>query len=140
MQGEAITTQALPGDCTRSFIVGDQVLVNCEAESLLLDETLSPQSFGDPISLLRLSSMGIVIVTRSNEAFLYDPTLNNFQSLALAGEPLEILWLPDASGFLYRTYGTVYHYNLLTQRSQILLESDLFTDYRNLNAAWIILN
>ena len=140
MQGEAITTQALPGDCTRSFIFGDQVLVNCEAESLLLDETLSPQSFGDPISLLRSSSVGIVIVTRSNEAFLYDPTLKNFQSLALAGEPLEILWLPDASGFLYRTYGTVYHYNLLTQRSQILLESDLFTDYRNLNAAWIILN
>ena len=137
LQGESLASQSLPGLCVRSFLVGEKLLVNCEEESILLDKNLSQQVFGDLISMLRSSPIGIIILTRENKIFLYDTSLENRQPLELTGEPLEFLWLPDSTGFLYRTYGMVYYYNLLTRSSQFLLESDLFTDYRNLNAAWM---
>lgn len=137
LQGESLASQSLPGVCVRSFLVGEKLLVNCEEESILLDENLATQPFGDPVSMIKSSPIGIIILTRENETFLYDTSLENRQPLELTGEPLEFLWLPDSSGFLYRTYGMVYYYDLLTRSSQFLLESDLFTDYRNLNAAWI---
>ena len=137
LQGESLTAQSLPGVCARSFLVGQKLLVNCEEESFLLDEDLSQQPFGDPISFLKPSPLGVIIVTRENATFLYDTSLENRQPLELTGEALEFLWLPDSSGFLYRTSGMVYYYDLLTRSSQFLLDSDLFTDYRNLNAAWI---
>ena len=137
LQGESLASQSLPGICVRSFLIGDKILVNCQDETILLDQDLSQQTFGDPISMLKSSPIGIIIVTREKEVFLYDPSLENRQPLALTGEPLEFLWLPDSSGFLYRTYGMVYYYDLLTRSSQFLLESDLFTDYRNINAVWI---
>ncbi len=137
LQGESLNSQTLPSICVRSFLVGEKLLVNCEEESLLLDKDLSQQPFGDLISMLRSSPIGVIILTRENETFLYDTSLENRQPLELTGEPLEFLWLPDSTGFLYRTYGRVYYYNLLTRSSQFLLDSDLFSDYRNLNAAWI---
>ena len=137
LQGEALGSQTLSGICMRGFLVGEKILVNCEDESLLLEKDLTYQTFGEPVSMLNSSAIGFIIVDREKNIFLYDPTLANRQPLELTGEPLEFIWLPDSSGFLYRTYGMVYYYDLLTRSSQLLLESDLFTDYRNLNATWI---
>jgi hypothetical protein len=137
LQGESLAAQSLPGVCPRSFSIGQKLLVNCEEESVLLDKDLAQSPFGAPISQIVSAPIGAIVLTRENEAFLYDPSLENRQPLELAGEPLEFLWLPDSSGFLYRTYGMIYYYDLLTRSSQFLLGSDLFTDYRNLNAAWI---
>ena len=137
LQGESLGSQTLPGICMRGFLVGEKLLVNCEDESLLLEKDLSYQTFGEPVSMLNSSAIGFIIVDREKSIFLYDPSLANRQPLELTGEPLEFIWLPDSSGFLYRTYGMVYYYDLLTRSSQLLLESDLFTDYRNLNATWI---
>ena len=140
LQGESLASQSLPGICVRSLLVGEKLLVNCEDESLLMDKNLAQQTFGDPISIIKSSPIGVIILTRENETFLYDASLENRQPLELTGEPLEFLWLPDSTGFLYRTYGMVYYYNLLTRSSQFLLESDFLTDYRNLNATWINLD
>jgi len=68
---------------------------------------------------------------------LVDSALKDRQELNLAGDPLEILWLPDSSGFLYRTARHLYHYDLATAVNHQLLMSDFFGDYRNLNAVWI---
>lgn len=140
LQGERIAYQTLPAGCDRTFTVGEQILVNCTDESLLLDEDLSQETFGEPIARLKSTPLGIIIITRSSEFFLYDSSLTNYQSLELVGEPIEILWLPDSSGFLYRTTGSVYLYDFLSRSSTLLLESDLFSDYRNLNAVWININ
>jgi hypothetical protein len=137
LQGESLAAQSLPGVCTRSFSISQKLLVNCEEESVLLDKDLAQSPFGAPISQIVSAPIGAIVLTREKEAFLYDPSFENRQPLELAGEPLEFLWRPDSSGFLYRTYGMIYYYNLLTRSSQFLLGSDLFTDYRNLNAAWI---
>lgn len=140
LEGEILNAQTLPGSCFRTNVVGGNILVNCDAESLILDQDLTVLPFGNPYGPFRSSQTGIVIVDRNHAAFLYDQSLQNRQPLTLAGDPLEFLWLPDGSGFLYRTLGMLYQYDLITNSSHLLLESELFKDYTNLNAAWINLH
>jgi hypothetical protein len=79
----------------------------------------------------------MVIVTREGKSFLLNAALDEWQSLPLTGSPLEIRWMPDSSGFLYRTLGELHYFNLKTEQSRLLYTSDLFGDYTNLNAVWI---
>jgi len=137
--GQILKSHRLDDVCVVHATVNGKILLNCEMESLLLDESLQPQSFGDPIFLLspapdRQSS---ILVTRHGKSYLLDADLTDRQSLALNGSLLEILWLPDSSGFLYRIQGKLYYYDLQSKRSLLLVNSDLFGDYTNMNAVWI---
>lgn len=134
-------TQTLEGQCFVSSRVDDRrLLLTCEEESILVEEdvlTLTP--FGKPNILLVRSPNGsrIVQVTRDGRTSILNAALDLVEQISLDGDPLEILWLPDSSGFLYRTPRRLYLYQMATKSSVYLLESNLFTDYRNLNAAWI---
>ncbi len=92
--------------------------MNCEEESHLLDKDLSQQPFGDLISMLRSSTIGVIILTGKTKPSSTIPPLKPATPGA-DREPLEFLWLPDSTGFLYRTYGRVYYYNLLTRSKSV---------------------
>lgn len=137
--GEVIHSQSLDCLCRIVAVVNGKIILNCESESQLMDENLLIQSFADPILLLNLAPDGesMVIVTREGKSFLLNAALDEWQSLPLTGSPLEIRWMPDSSGFLYRTLGELHYFNLKTEQSRLLYTSDLFGDYTNLNAVWI---
>jgi hypothetical protein len=88
---------------------------------------LSRPPTGDPI----------LSVFRTGEIKLLDANLRRENSITLAEPPLEIRWMPDSSGFLYRGRGKIYWYDLSTQSSNLLIESDLFNDYTNINGVWL---
>jgi len=139
MEGQSLASQTLSETCFHTNVVGNWIIVNCETESLILDEKLQSQPFGDPIFLLSTAPDGraSVLVTRTEEVFLLDTNLGDRQILTLEGNPLEVRWLPDSSGFIYRTSSKLYWFDLENGESELLLESDLFADYTNLNAVWI---
>jgi len=76
-------------------------------------------------------------MTRDENISLWDANLSSSEEIQKAGNPQEFLWLPDSSGFLYRTAGKLYFYDLQTKSSTLLITSEFLGDYRNLNAAWI---
>jgi hypothetical protein len=137
--GQVIRSQALDQLCVIQHICCEKIILNCDTESLILDEIFHPRSFGNPIFLLSPSPDGqtFVLITRTNAVFLLNAVLEERQLLTLNRAPLEIRWLPDSSGFLYRTPGELFYYDLTSEKSHLLLTSDLFGDYRNLNAVWI---
>ncbi len=139
LAGEIQKETTLPGRCFLFTIYGEKILINCETDSLLLDPNLEFSSFGDPVFLLAQAPDGSawVLVTRSEEVFLLDGALNDRTPLNLEGAPLEMRWLPNSSGFLYRIFGKLFFYDLGNGSSRLLVESDLFSDYANINAAWI---
>jgi hypothetical protein len=137
--GEVTHSQTIDQLCRITAVINRKTVLNCETESLWLDETTQPQSFGDPIFLLSPAPDGesIVLITRTEESFLLNAALVERQPLALAESPLEIRWLPDSSGFLYRTLGELLYYDLTGGLSHLLFTSDIFGDYTNINAVWI---
>ena len=139
LSGELIQDSILPEQCTLNLIVGDKVILNCETESLLMDPELETAPFSGPVFLLSGSPDGAswVRVERSGQTSLLDSSLANPQSIELQGAALEVRWLPDGAGFLYRTLGKLFLFDLETGESVLLLESDLLGDYANLNAVWI---
>lgn len=137
--GTVQVQQTLTDSCFLNALTSDRIILNCETESQILDANLQARPFGDPVFLLSAAPDGanFVLVTRTDECFLLDSSLENSQPLVLAGVPLEVRWLPNSSGFLYRTLGKLYQYDLITGNSLLWLESDLFGDYTHLNAVWI---
>jgi WD40 repeat protein len=138
--GKTLQSITLDNLCTLKTVFNQKIILNCETESLTLDEDLQATAFGDAVFLLAPApdKHASILVTRSGSVFLLDAALESEQTLTLDGNPLEILWLPDSSGFLYRTLGELYYHNLASGENLLLLTSDLFGDYTNLNAVWII--
>ncbi len=138
-KGEVLQSATIKHLCRIVTVVDRKILLNCEEESLMMDADLSTRSFSDPILLLAPAPNGesILLVTRQGEGFLLNSPMDEQQSLSLTGNPIEICWLPDSSGFLYRTLGQLHYYSRETGESHLLFTSDLFGDYTNLNAVWI---
>lgn len=138
-EGVGGKTQVIDDPCLFSSSLGGDMILNCPDESVLVDENLQISSFGDPVRILSTAPISekSVLVTRTDKVFLINPHVQERQSLSLESPPLEIRWLPDSSGFLYRTQGKLYLYELANGQSRFLLTSDLFSDYANLNAVWI---
>lgn len=139
LAGGLIQDNVLPEQCTLNLIVRDKVILNCEAESLFMDPNLETTPFSGPIFQLAGSPDGAtwVLVERSGQVSLLDSSLASPQPITLEGAPLEIRWLPDSSSFLYRTLGKLYQYDPASDKSALILESDLLGDYANINAVWI---
>ncbi len=139
--GQVVSSQQIDGRCTMTASVdAHRILLNCEQDSILIEVAeLSQTPFGLPIFIFAQSPSRerVVLINRNGDATLLNGALKNRQELNLAGDPLEILWLPDSSGFLYRTARHLYHHDLATAVNHQLLMSDFFGDYRNLNAVWI---
>lgn len=139
LTGDLIQEATLDDRCSYHTMISGHILLNCQAQSLLLSETFQTTSFGEPLAILSRAPGGspIIVVDRSGAIRLLDEALQTQADIQLDDSVLEIRWLPDATGFLYRTYGRLYHYNLTSQSSLLLLTSNLWSDYRNLNAVWI---
>ena len=138
-KGQITQEQTLEGLCQINQIINDKVILNCETESIILDDNFNTQPLGDPIFILTPApdAQNNLLITRTNAVVFLNADLDVRQSLVLNGIPLEIRWLPDSSGFLYRTLGELHYYHLDTEESFLLMEADLFGDYRNLNAVWL---
>lgn len=132
----------LPEPCFLYDILDETILINCETESLKLNGELSVESFDEPIFLLSGSPDGetLILITRTDTVHQLAANLTIQVTLTLEGAPLEVRWLPDSTGFLYRTKGHLYAYDLARDINQDLLASDLLSDYTNLNAVWINLD
>ncbi len=143
LEGQVLQMQDHESVCFFSASISEASrLMNCGSESVLVekqDEHLFVNPFREALSLLTPSPDGnlYIQVTQASTTMLLDKSLEEIQTLTLEAPPLEILWLPDSSGLLYRTPRTLYLYQLGSQNNTFLLESDLLGDYRNLNAVWI---
>jgi len=142
LNGYELRSNTLDQLCSLKAVFNERIILNCETKSLLLDSDLQEHLFGDPVFLLNLSPDGqaSVLVFRTGSTSLLDDSLVMSRSLTLDGVPLEIRWLPDSSGFIYRTQGELHHYDLSSEEDKLLLISDLLNDYTNLNAVWVKLN
>ncbi|MDY6846548.1 MAG: hypothetical protein SVP52_05380 [Chloroflexota bacterium] len=137
--GETLFQQDLNDPCIYKGRVNKFILVNCETNSLLLDEHLKITTLGKPISLMSSAPGGDrgILVNRDEETFLFDQNTLESHPIILEGSPLEIRWLPDGSSFLYRLSGELYLHDLAHQESTLVLTSAHLSDYTNINAVWI---
>jgi len=139
--GEVIDSITLESMCSLfTFVDADRFLLNCEEHSLLVDgDTLQSVPFKDPLLHYSRSPNreSILLTTRSQKTYLLDPTFTDEIQLSLMGEALQVLWLPDSSGFLYRSSDHIYLYYIAEQANHLLFTASFFRDYRNLNAVWI---
>ncbi len=138
--GETLRSIMIEAVCFVHAQIGTRIVLNCENESLLLGADFELQPLGEPILLLSGSPDGqyFLLVNREGKVYLSDQTLLERQEMSdLSGTPLEIRWLPDSTGFLYRTQGQLHHYDLVSSQSRLLLETDMFSDYANINAIWV---
>ncbi len=138
-EGEPIASQIIESRCFFQYAVLNHIIIQCDLESIVLDQELIIAPFFDSILSLTPAPDGsmFVMINRSDDSFLLDPNLNVQYELPLTETPVEIRWLPDSSGFLYRTHGRLYYYDVTSQSSHLLFESDIFSDYININAVWI---
>ena len=140
--GVIFSATNLDGRCSLfTFIDTNRFIMNCEAHSFLFqDDALNHIFLTDSLHLFSRSPDRTLtlVVTRNQDILLLDGELFEKPKPVLVGEPLEVMWLPDSSGFLYRLIDRVYHYDLESQANHLLLTSDFLLDYRNLNAVWIV--
>ena len=141
LDGQITSEVVLEGLCFfRTEIDSQHLLLNCEQESLILFvEELTTETFDKPVSLVSPSPNDhlFLVLLREKGVKLCEDRLERCKEISLEATPSEFLWLPDSSGFLYRTPTSLYHFDLTNETSQFLISSDLFGDYRNLNATWI---
>jgi hypothetical protein len=143
LMGSVLDSRQVKGLCFFSAIPGeDRLLMNCGLESVLIEihgQSLSANPFGKPFFLLSNSpdDQSYILVTQDSEIKRLAPSLKEIEPLLLKAPPLEIRWLPDSSGFLYRTPHSLYLFDLQSKKNTFIIESDLFGDYRNLNAVWV---
>lgn len=137
--GEPVAAQTIDRPCFYQFAASNRIIFQCELESFLLDQDLRFEPFIDSVLNLSPAPDGnaFVMINRSDQIFLLDSDLQIQAELSLKETPLEILWLPDSSGFLYRTHGRLFLFDLIDETNNLLIESDLFSDYTNLNAVWV---
>jgi hypothetical protein len=119
--------------------MGDFILINCATDSLLLDENLDITPLGDRVSLLSSAPGGdnVIFVNQDGGTFLLNQISLERQPIPLEGTPLEIRWVPDGSGFLYRLSGELHLYDIDLKQSTLILTSAHLSDYSNINAVWI---
>ncbi len=138
---DLITTQEFTGICSvKRKITGSSLVLNCETESYLVEgQDLRITDFSEPIFLFSRSPdrQYFVLITKDKDARLITSDFQEQIPIQLQSDPLEILWLPDSSGFLYRTARELMLYNLTEGTNNFIIASDFFGDYRNLNAVWI---
>ena len=136
---EGKISQSIDALCTINHVFETSFSLNCELDSLILDNNLKLTRFDDPIFILSSAPSGekIISVLRTGEIKLLDANLETEKSITLAEPPLEIHWRPDSSGFIFRSRGKIFWYDLSTESSDLLVESDLFSDYTNVNGIWI---
>ena len=131
--------QSIDSLCTINHVLESHVILNCEIDSFILDENLRMTRFDDPLFIISPApdAEQILSVVRTGQIKLLDSSLTLEKTITLEAAPLEIRWMPDSSGFLYRGRGRIYWYDLSTESSDLLVESDLFNDYTNMNGVWI---
>ncbi|MFU8826924.1 MAG: hypothetical protein ACNA70_05460 [Brevefilum sp.] len=139
LAGEYVTAQTVNQQCFRQHAVSDRIILQCEQQSFLLDQDLNFDPFYDSVLTLwpAPNRNTFLMINRSEQSFMLDENLELQGELFLEEPPLEIFWLPDSTGFLYRTHGKLFFFDLQQKTSHLLIESDLFSDYTNLNAVWV---
>lgn len=142
LQGETVATQRIERLCFYQYPALGRIIFACDLESYLLDQNLGVEPFSDNVLNLYPAPNGntFMMTNRAEQSFLLDANLNVQSELTLAEQPLEIQWLQDSNGFIYRTHGRLHYYDLSSQSSHLLLESDLFSDYTNINFVWVNLD
>jgi hypothetical protein len=137
--GDSKSIKEIQDTCYYQTALGSNIILNCELTSMIVDQDLNIRPLGDRISIFSPSpDRNTIITTDQNERVgLLDGELNWQGELHLEGTPLEIRWLPDSSGFLYRPRGELFYYDLASAESYLLLKSDIFSDYTNINAIWV---
>lgn len=141
-EGETLKLQEINNRCVYKGRMGDFILINCETESLLLDENLDITPLGNRVSLLSSAPGGdnVIFVNQDGGTFLLNQISLERQPILMEGTPLEIRWLPDGSGFLYRLSGELHLYDINLKQSTLILTSAHLSDYTNINAIWIDMN
>ena len=141
VDGKIIASQTIAGLCSlKAPLPGKNDLFNCDSESFLIQEdTLLIEPFTEQVAVISPSpdSRQFIIISQDQQISLYSASLKPVSSFDLEGIPKEVLWLPDSSGFLYRTEDQLLYYDLNAYTSEWLFTSNFFMDYRNLNAVWI---
>lgn len=142
LEGEIVQSKEIEERCFFHAALGERFVLNCNHESLLVNTSLEAELFDDPLFITAKAPDGdkTILVTRAGDTYILNNALQERQDLTLEGEPLEVRWLPDSSGFLYRANQRLYIYHLESGESQLLFTSDIFGDYSNLNAVWVNLN
>lgn len=141
LSGELLKSVELDGICQINTLFNEnECLISCEDKSYRLElETLTIAPFDAPIRMVAFDpnhDQFLLIHVNGHINLCLNP-LDECRELALRNEPIEILWLPDSSGFLYRAANTLAYFDLASQAEVLLLTSDFFNDYRNLNAVWL---
>jgi len=138
---ELLRSKEIDGVCQINTLFNEnECLISCEDKSYLLElDTFSVAPFADPIRMVAFDPNDdqFILIHVNSQVNLCQNSLDECREIALRNKPLEILWLPDSSGFLYRAANTLSYYNLASQADNLLLRSDFFNDYRNLNAVWL---
>ncbi len=140
LNGETMQSIMIDAVCFFQTQIGTRIVLNCEQESMLLDSDFEVRTLGEPIALVSSSPDGqhILFVEREGKIYFSEQNMLEKQEIKeLSGTPLEIRWLPDSSGFLYRVQGQLHYYDFSINQSQLLLESNVFSDYANINAIWV---
>ncbi len=137
--GESIAALNLEKRCRFQAAYASKFMIQCESTTYILDKQLGIKPFVDSFTLLSPSPDGqyYVMVNHQSKSFLLDDNFQIITELNLQDTPLEILWLGNAVGFIYRSLGQVYFYNLPNQTNNLLFESDIYSDYTNLNVILI---
>jgi len=141
MSGELLNSVIFQDICSyKSKVDSKRVLINCSQTSFLIEgESLSLSPLDVRISIFSRSPDRnyFILVTDSHQTYLVNPTFEDWNLLETSGDLLEVQWVPNSSGFLYRTATDLYHFDLTTMNNRYILTSDLFADYKNLNLIWI---
>jgi hypothetical protein len=141
INGEIIKSIMIQDNCSfLSKVDSERILVSCNLTSFLLEGAeLNLYPLDDGISIFSRSPNRehFIVVTDSHQTYLVDLTFAEWRLIETIGDLLEVQWLPDSSGFLYRTAIDLYHFDLSSGNNRYILTSDLFADYKNLNLIWI---
>lgn len=139
LQAETLRQQTIDQHCSYKTRMDNRIFLNCEADSLTLNENLDVTPFGSLVSLLVPASQSenAVLATQDEEVFLLNRKTLEREPLELEGRPLEIRWVPDGTGFLYRITGKLLIYDLESGESSLLLNAQSLGDYTNINAVWV---
>ena len=138
-QAEILRQQTISQTCFYKTRLDNLIVLNCENISLIITEAFEVIPFGDAVSFISPKSKRnvAILVTQNGAVHLLDKTTLEREPLILEGTPVEIRWLPDGSGFLYRTAGKLYFLDLDSRLSTLLLDSQYLGDYSNIDAVWI---
>ena len=141
-EGELLGSQSFDQNCHFYAALSDAFVMQCTTNTYIIDKNLQAQPLFDTFTILSPAPNGhsIVTVNRSGQSFLLDANFNNQFKLDLKETPLEIIWLPNSNGFMYRVLGSLHYYDIINQTDYFLFESDLLSDYTNLNIVLVPLS